>query len=163
MEDKVDTYYGLNINTPEQENTNMIDLMAHRVGAGGYEFFWLTRGTKEGTDVLENPLTNNIEVLHQGFRSLFVFSSLMYWVLGESLEAIVRDKGTLDLTDKEANRTWCDLVTDLLINELQMNETTCEWRDSGRDGIGGLMAAQLLWNGTALVPIPPGIAELVNV
>ena len=163
MDDKVDTYYGLNIATPEQKDTNMIDLMAHRVGAGSYQFFWLTRGTKEGTNVLENPLTNKIQVVHQGFRSTFIFSSLMYWVLGEALEAIMSNKITIDLTDEEANRTWCHLVTDIVINELQMNETTCEWRDSGRDGIGGLMAAQLMWNGSALVPIPPGIAELVDI
>ena len=137
----------------------MLDLMAHRVGAGGYEFFWLTRGTEEGTDVLENPLTNKIEVVHQGFRSEFIYSSLMYWALGEALEAIMRNKSDIDSTDQEADGTWCDLVTNLVINELQMNETTCEWRDSGRDGIGGLMAAQLMWNGSSLVQIPPGIAE----
>lgn len=154
-------YYTLNIGTPEQEDVNMIDLLAHRVGAGSYEFFWLTHGTEEGTDVLQNPVTNKIEVVHQGFRSVFVYSSLMYWVAGESLEAIVRNVSDVDESDDESGLSWCDLMTDYVLNELQLNETTCEWRDSGRDGIGGLMSAQLMWNGTNLVTIPPGIAESV--
>ena len=85
----------------------------------------------------------------------------MYWVAGESLEAIVRNISNVDETDDESGMSWCDLVTDLVLNELDLVETTCKWKDSGRDGIGGLMSAQLMWNGTALVTIPPGVAESV--
>ena len=137
----------------------MLDLLSHRVGAGSYDFFWLSRGTKEGTDVLENPITHNIEVVYQGFRSTFIFSSLMYWVAGESIEAIYTNSYTAKENDREANRTWCDLVTYHVINEMNMIETTCEWRDAGRDGIGGLMASQIFWNGTNFMKVPEGIAE----